>query len=536
MAGEIPQHLTNAELQARISLNMRQATFRASDTHPFHAQIMLDYAMLKDRHIAAMDELTAKEEALQIEAVRRKGVDKDFRELDFYNALYFEPARTVAEARNSADGCRLLIKAYRTLYYRFSTPTFLSAREREHIANLCGQFYDIPMGTIEAQIVNRLMHLSTVRYHSNEFQKLRDAAIYYAGHIVQEMKRQEIPNEGDIESQLVMVQVEVMDYLAKQGNLDWELFTLHNLNDYFKGTHKFLYQEMRRYLAKKLWELRRRARYYDALEARIPPTITYSDADKNELKFYRDHVASLGKQLKDAGTLLKSAGIIESGSNKFSRSSASIDEVNHGGPAQYARNQGEQKKAQSADLTDSDQQKQDDFDRINACNAFYQKGIIPRNKVSGGFGKLMPQWIAQRIQEKRDQRKADQAARAENQVNSVENKEDKSITGRSDQTGPACQSGNKSDLKELPTWHLPEEPMTLAEVVQDPEVVKDPELRVYESAEVWDEAYEDRKQVRADRVHFRKYRRKNLDVRYHNIKEHGKKRPKKPESDEKQQE
>ncbi|MFM7869448.1 MAG: hypothetical protein ACKPHU_34950, partial [Planctomycetaceae bacterium] len=275
----------------------------------------------------------AKEHAAQIRSVRQVHIDKDLYRLNFYNELYFDPAKTVAHGMNSAHGCRILIECYRTFYARLCDSAMLSSREYEFIMTLCGQQVEIPIGTIESQVVYRTLKIAQMRYESDQYETLRSAVDYYSNIILKHLLAGNYPIPGNISSMLAKIHNILMDEIRNHFDFNIEKFDEFNANTHFKGTGRQLFMEFRRYVAKKIWELRRRARMFEQIEPGIPLEITYSEADKKELLFYRNHLAQLEKQLKDSNSQLKSAGIIESGRNKISHFFASNHEVNDTAPA-----------------------------------------------------------------------------------------------------------------------------------------------------------------------------------------------------------
>ncbi|MFM7128111.1 MAG: hypothetical protein ACKO0V_01980, partial [bacterium] len=266
MTNDPATDLTIDAMQARIDLRKRQETEALIDSHPFQAQIALDNIKVSMRHQQAVKDLKAKEHAAQIRSVRQVHIDKDLYRLNFYNELYFDPAKTVAHGMNSAQGCRILIERYRTFYARLCDSAMLSSREYEFIMTLCGQQVEIPIGTIESQVVYRTLKIAQMRYESDQYETLRSAVDYYSNIILKHLLAGNYPIPGNISSMLAKIHNILMDEIRNHFDFNIEKFDEFNANAHFKGTGRQLFMEFRRYVAKKIWELRRRARSFEQIE------------------------------------------------------------------------------------------------------------------------------------------------------------------------------------------------------------------------------------------------------------------------------
>ncbi|MFM7593158.1 MAG: hypothetical protein ACKO85_15325, partial [Isosphaeraceae bacterium] len=340
-----------------------------------------------------------------------------------------------------------------------------------------------------------------------------------------------------ISSMLAKIHNILMDEIRNHFDFNIEKFDEFNANAHFKGTGRQLFMEFRRYVAKKIWELRRRARMFEQIEPGIPLEITYSEADKKELLFYRNHLAQLEKQLKDSNSQLKSAGITESGRNKISHFFASNHEVNDTAPTTKAKPSEPPKKTQSESDTEPEQSKQEKPQQTNPCHGFVQKGILSKEITYSGYRPPVPDWLYRIQQERRRKRELQAAAKASNDLKiKVFTDLKQVISGPTEDTSPIDQLGQNKDLKELQTWVVPHEPVTLADVKPNPADLAHPTVKFYETAEDWADLLEGRKEIREKRVSLLKHLKHREAARYRKIREEKKKRLKKPEDDEKQKE
>ena len=536
MATDFPSDPTFDAMQARIDLRKLQVTEALIDHQPFQAQIALDNMRLSQRHQQASKELKAKEYAARIRSVRQIHIDKDYYRLNFYNELYFDPARTVARGLNHADGCRILIECYRTFYSRLCDPAMISQREVEFLLSICGQHTELAIGTPESEIIIKLLRVSWMRFNSEEYEKLSDCITYYSEIMLKMLQGGNYPIPGNISSMLAKIHNYLMDEIRNHFKFDFKEFTEFNTNKHFSGKGRELFRELRRYFAKKIWELRKRARQFEQTETGVPLEITYSDADKKELLFYRNHLAQLEKQLKDSNTQLKSAGIIDPKFNKPSRSQAFAHEVNDNSQPRKAKPSEPPKITQSTENKESEPPKRDEPQKINGCKGFVQYGVLNPNTSIPGYRHLVPKWLDQ-IQQERLRKRQREAARK-----AVEDADMKVISdlkmvinGPTEDKAPQPHPGQNKDLKELQTWAVPHEPIKLKDFKPNPADLEHPDVK-YESAEDWAELAAERKEYRERQVHYLRIFKNLGKAHNQKIRELKIKRPKKPENDEEQKE
>ena len=142
MSGDKYLELNDDELRGLVGRKTRDLVRRLIDEHPVHASYLLEHCTLLDQLHAAEKTVSERLDAFTIAAVRRHSVEKESIRIKFYHELSFFPAQTVANALNTAEGCRMLIHAWRLISAKLSVPMQLHDDEISLMTLLCGDFRD----------------------------------------------------------------------------------------------------------------------------------------------------------------------------------------------------------------------------------------------------------------------------------------------------------------------------------------------------------------------------------------------------------
>ena len=161
--------LTDDEMREVIARRSRELVMGLIDDHPLHAGHLLEHCSLMDKLHEADKNYDDKLDAVTISAVRRSCVEKEAIRVKFFHELYFFPAKTVSEASNYADGCRMLIKAWRLVCDKLAVHLPIHEREQHLMLNLCGDYLEQSVGSPDSQICFRLFSISQQRFLEPEY-------------------------------------------------------------------------------------------------------------------------------------------------------------------------------------------------------------------------------------------------------------------------------------------------------------------------------------------------------------------------------
>ena len=528
-------NLSDDELRGVIARRSRELVMGLIDDHPLHAGHLLEHCLLMDKLHESDKNYDDKLDAVTISAVRRSCVEKEAIRVKFFHELHFFPAKTVSESANCAEGCRMLIKAWRLICDKLCTTLPFHQREEYLIANLCGDYPDQSIGSPDSQIVYRLLRISQKRYDKPEYHKLYDISSEFAQKIVdrinKEISQQEFPLVFNAARRIYE---NCQNLFRNDPSFKWDLYSEHVASKNDNKVPRLLYREIRLFVARKLRDLRTRLRHFEILESQAPVDIRLTKDDMAQVNFFQKRSESLSKRLKDNSTTLRSIGVMVSLDRKPGREIATISEMSHNPPVARAPIPKPPKKAQSTGAEQGDSFNPNQPEIVNPCDSFVPPVDKAELNRSDRYKPISPDFAKEQLQElfagpKRNEPRLDYQQR----LNVFHSFYD-SLQRKSHRMTVADRAMSKNDLKKSQSWEVADGQVKASDFGPGDVELAGPLHEHFQDKNDRDYVAEQREQIHQERANLKRLTDATDDARFRLEKEKQKKKPKKPETDDKQ--
>ena len=530
MAAVKYQELNDDELRGLIGRRTRDLVRGLIDEHPIHAGHLLEHCTLVDQMHEAEQTASERLDAYTIAAVRRHCVEKESIRIKFYHELSFNPAQTVANAMNTADGCRMLIQAWRLITAKLGVPMLFHPDEARLMGLLCGDFLDQPYGSEDLQVLFRLYQICNRRFYEEEYKKLTSDTKEFARSVINHINMLlPQPSHLKLEQWLQMIYDHSRKDLKARSDFDWHDYQTYMASKEKSHVPRKIYHEMRQFIAKKLRHLRQRVKHFEMLEAQAPPPVMLSDEEMKQISFFQKRSDSLARRVKDNSTILRAIGVVEKINRKPGREVAEMSEFSPDDYVRKAPPPTPPKKTQSVDSNQGDSYNPDQPEIVNACNAFSPPAELDKNDDSERFDRLSPDFARDQLQEyfqsgKRSGVKpsySDKLRMMRHYFGMASRK-----------SARVCRPGFpeiNNDLKKSQSWEVPYQQIKATDCGPRAKEMTQ-QLFHFMDVEKIPFIEEDRRDIQLRRAEYKKQHDDTSDLRYRLNREHQKKKQKKPDS------